>query len=777
MKKVYILSYLFFLSFQIIAQENDIFQNIRGRVEDKETQLPIKGATISITNLKPQKVTKTDEEGKFHFLNIKTGHYVIRAFAFGYEIDELSDVVVEAGSECMINFKLEPINMELEQVIVMPKNSKSKPLNSAAVVSAIQFSVEEASKFSGSINDPARMVSAFPGITSSHDADNQIIVRGNSPKGLVWQVEDIEIPNPNHLSDFGATGGTISMLSSFMMTNSDFISGTFPAEYGNVSSGIFDIHLRNGNDLYNQLNFQANVLGLDLSSEGPLKLGENSSYIFNYRYSTLFLLNRLGIKIVGDAIPDYQDLAFKVNIPSKKIGRLSLWGIGGLSKMTEKLNHLNYDYGYDMGTIGLHHKYWLGKKLFLKTSLAYSGSNNHFEQNQPDSSKIIYKYSIENRHLNFKTQLNYRINYQYNIKAGFDINHNPFTILIDKNDTLISSLKYSLNSNGTMLLYQGFINLNYKIGSKIASNLGLHTMYSNLNKKFYWEPRANIEWSFSHKMSLAGGFSRMHRSEPVAQYYYKTIDSLGNISYPNKKLDFLETDQYSLAYKYNISSNLFFKTEIYYQSLTNLPVKNEVGSHISTINTLSGIVPEPLINKGIGYNRGIEMMLQKFYEHGTYFLVSGTVFESKYKGYDTPWYSTAFDSKYALQLLWGREININNRKAIGFSIRYNYYGGRRYTPIDLEKSIQRGYAAYDEDHIFGAQAEPYSRIDFQFRYSSNHHNWTGEWRLDIQNLTNHQNMFGIHYNNYSQEIEKTYQLGLVPVIGYRISFTRVKPFI
>ncbi len=773
-----ILMTLFFLAFWLNAlpQQAKLYQNIRGKIKDAETQLPLEDAMISIENLNPVKRTNSSPSGEFHFLHIPVGHYRIRAQYIGYEVQEISDLYVEAGHEAIINIALKPIDMNLSEIIVVPINKKSAPLNPAAVVSAIQFSVEETSKFSGSINDPSRMVSAFPGITSSHDADNQIIVRGNSPKGLQWRIEDVEVPNPNHFSDFGATGGTVSMLSSFMMGNSDFLSGTFPTEYGNATSGIFDIHLRNGNDMYNEFDFQAGILGLVMATEGPLRIGENSSYLINYRYSTLNLLSRLGINIAGDAIPDYQDLAFKFNIPTKKTGNFDFWGLGGLSKLYESLNGLKNNYGYNLGIVGIRHKYWIGKKIFIKNSISLSGTNNHYELFNTDSAQSIYKYRIENLFTTLHSSLNYRYSPSISLKTGFDYSFNPFKFAIEKNDTLLSVLNYNLRTDGHISYTQAFTNLKYQFAPAWTTNIGIHLMYFSLNNKIYPEPRANLKWQIHPRHSISFGYADLHRSEPAEQYFYKTQDSTANTIYPNKNLNLMEANHFSLAYTYNISTNLFYRTEIYYQYLSQLPVKDEAGSPISTINTLSGLIAEPLVNKGIGINKGIEMMLQKFYEHGTYYLISVSLFESHYKGNNTPWYSTAFDNHYAIQVLGGREINISDRKMLAFSARINSYGGRRYTPIDLQKSIARGYAAYREDSIYGAQAEPYFRIDFQFRYVKHRPKWTGEWRLDIQNLTNHLNMFGIHYNNYTQKIEKTYQLGMIPIISYRVSFMHKRGF-
>lgn len=171
------------------------------------------------------------------------------------------------------------------------------------------------------------MAANFAGVSIVDDSRNDIIIRGNSPIGLLWRLDGVEVPNLNHFSAAGTTGGPVSMINNNLLANSDFFTSAFPAEYGNAMSGVFDLKMRNGNNQKREYVGQIGFNGFELGAEGPFKKGEGS-YIVNYRYSVLGLMSKIGMKSgTGDATPYYQDLSFKINLPRTKIGKLSLFEI------------------------------------------------------------------------------------------------------------------------------------------------------------------------------------------------------------------------------------------------------------------------------------------------------------------------------------------------------------------------------------------------------------------------------------------------------------------
>ncbi len=203
-----------------------------------------------------------------------------------------------------------------------------------ALSGAKQLNIEEGMRFAGSRNDPARMAQNFAGVSGANDGRNDIIIRGNSPSGVLWRAEGVDIPNPNHFSTFGATGGPVTILNTNTLRTSSFLTGAFPADYGNALAGAFDLRLRNGNkDKYEML-AQVGFNGFEAAAEGPLGKRGGASFLVDYRYSLIAAVHALGLSVgTGASVPNYQDLTVKINVPTKKAGTFGLFAMGGLSNI------------------------------------------------------------------------------------------------------------------------------------------------------------------------------------------------------------------------------------------------------------------------------------------------------------------------------------------------------------------------------------------------------------------------------------------------------------
>lgn len=303
-------------------------QTVRGIIVDKISQSPLPGVVVVLVNSNPLIGTSTDEEGRFKLTQVPVGKQTLKVSFIGYKENVMQNLSVNAGKELVLNVSLEEDIKSMSEVVVTAKVEKNKPLNDMSMVSTRAFSVEETQKFAAAVNDPARMATSFAGVVNGSDGGNMISIRGNSPNGLLWRMEGVEIPNPNHFSNVGTSGGGIAIISSQLLSNSDFSTGAFASEYGNALSGVFDLKLRKGNNQKREYTFQAGVLGVDVSTEGPFKKGYDGSYLVNYRYSTLGLLSKMGVPI-GDATTTFQDLSFNVSLPTKKLGTFGVFGFGG----------------------------------------------------------------------------------------------------------------------------------------------------------------------------------------------------------------------------------------------------------------------------------------------------------------------------------------------------------------------------------------------------------------------------------------------------------------
>lgn len=216
----------------------------------------------------------------------------------------------------VINVELEENAIKMDEVEVKASSEKDL-VNTMQMANMKSFSIEETERYAGSRQDPARMAQNFAGVQGTNDSRNDIVIRGNSPAGLLWRLEDIDIPNPNHFAVAGSAGGPQSIINNKYLSNSEFYTGAFPANYGNAVGGVFDLKMRNGNNEKHERTFQLGILGTEIALEGPISKKSGASYLVSYRYSTLALFGSFNINLGTSAIPNYQDIGIRLNFPTK----------------------------------------------------------------------------------------------------------------------------------------------------------------------------------------------------------------------------------------------------------------------------------------------------------------------------------------------------------------------------------------------------------------------------------------------------------------------------
>ena len=437
----------------------------------------------------------------------------------GYKEVMLQNLSVNSGKELVLTVSMEEDVTKMEEIEITAKVEKNKPLNEMSSVSTRAFSVEETQKFAAAANDPARMALAFAGVVAAGDGNNHISIRGNSPNGLLWRMEGVEIPNPNHFSNVGTSGGGISILSSQLLNNSDFSTGAFAAEYGNALSGVFDLKLRRGNNQKREYTFQAGVLGFDAAVEGPFKKGYDGSYLINYRYSTLSVLGKMGVPL-GDAITNFQDLSFNMYLPTKKLGAFTMFGFGGLSDQTayaqkdstlweeDDFYRSNSKFYANTGAVGLTHTRLFSNQSYLKTALVFSGSKNGYYQDRMESDYTTftreYQQKYDQTKVTASTVYTQKINVKSNIRAGLILNQLGYGLTQnDMTDTTV--LLEKINVKGGTQTAQAFFQWNYKLSRKLTTNAGLHYFQLLLNNSNSIEPRASLKYELTPKNNISMG--------------------------------------------------------------------------------------------------------------------------------------------------------------------------------------------------------------------------------------------------------------------------------
>jgi len=760
------------LSASTFAQKTG--QTVRGTVVDAFTGSPVIGATIQVIGSNPLINSLSNQNGEFTISNIQPGRWTFAASMVGYKSQSYSNIMVISGKETVLSFKLEEKVTNLSEVVVSNGQSKERPINETALLSARSFSVEETERFAGSLGDPARMVSNFAGVVVSNDARNDIIIRGNSPSGLLWKIEGVDVPNPNHFGSQGSTGGPVSMLNNNLLANSDFLTGAFPAEYGNALSGVFDLNLRSGNKEKYEFTGQVGFNGFELAAEGPIKLGKEApkgSFIVDYRYSTMQLVGKLGMNAgTGTAIPEYNDLSVIADLPTRKFGRFKFVGIYGNSFIrlnrsfdkTEATTHSQVGYATDFGAALdvsiLTHTLMLSENTKLKTSLSYQNSSSTTLNDTIDyenhSYFTNYAGTLAEKKEIISTLLKHRFSAEDNLSAGLSLNRfstsfkdSAYVKSLDKRITLTDVNKEP------SILYEGYVNWQHKFSDELTLNSGLHYQYYDLNLESALEPRLGLQWQFAPNQSLSVGYGLHSQIQPRSVYFYKEYHN-GVYSENNHDLNFR------------------IKAETYFQSLYNVPV-SRVNNEFSMLNAGSGYYIQrldSLENTGKGRNYGVELTAEKFLSDGWYALTTISLYDSKYQGFDHKWRNTAFNSNFAVNALAGYEWKVGKKNFLTLDLRTVWSGGMRYIPIDLPASISAGEQVFDAAHTYSTKYKDYFRTDLRIGFKQNFGKVSQEWGLDMQNVTNHSNLFSEQYNNQLQEVTTIYQQAFMPMMLYRINF-------
>ncbi|RDC63468.1 TonB-dependent receptor [Adhaeribacter pallidiroseus] len=771
----------------IMVFSQNLSQTIRGKVIDRESQTPLIGASISITNLNPVKGSITDAEGNFKLEKVPVGRHTLKINYIGYEEQTIPELLLGSGKELVLTVGLTESIRQMDEVVITAQPDKGKPLNDMATLSARSISVEETKRYAASVNDPARAAMSYAGVATTDDGGNEIVVRGNSPKGILWRLEGIEVPNPNHFGEEGASGGGISILSVNMIDNSDFFTGAFPAEYGNALSGIFDMKLRSGNNEKREHALQVGLLGVDFATEGPIKKNYKGSYLANYRYSTLGILSKIGVNIGGDAIPEFQDFSFKVLLPSTKAGIFTLWGIGGYSTQAqeavrdasewkEKEDRFDDIFKSGMGATGLSHVYFVNSKAYLETVLSLSGNFTKYRYDSIGTDynvNTIYQESFKNYAGRASVLYNHKINNQHTVRVGAIYSNLNFNLFSEgRNEDHNNQIERFVDNKGGTGLWQGYGQWKYRISEKVTLNTGLHYMRLALNGNSALEPRLGIRWNFAPNQALGAAFGTHSRNESMAVYFVQQPIGNGQYSQSNKDLELTKARHYVLSYDRLLREDLRFKVETYYQQLYNLAISPDSNNTLAALNSRNGLMPDSLVSNGTGRNYGVEMSLEKFFTNNYYFLVTSSLYNSKYTAADGIERNTRFNGQHILNALGGKEFKVgkNSGNLIGLNVRLLWAGGNRYTPLNIEQSRLQGKAVYYEKQSFASQAPDYFRTDIRVSYRKNRPKASYILSLDIQNATNRLNFYNQYYDEDTQSLKISTQTGLIPVLNYRIEF-------
>ncbi len=814
MKQSYIsfLVIVFIANMSILSRAQNIHQIIRGSVTDLDSEIPLIGANVILETEDTIIAAVSGANGFFSLQNVPIGRNTLKITYIGYKDLILSNIMVGSGKEVYLNIKLEESPVQIDEIVIKPSVSKISPINNMASISSRSFTVEETSRYPASVDDPLRMAKNFAGVVmTGEDQSNEIIVRGNSPRGLLWRIEGVPIFNPNHFSEEGTSGGGVCMISNNVLSNSDFYTGAWPAEFSDAISGVFDLNFRNGNHYKREYALQIGMLGVDFAAEGPFSKKSTASYLINYRYSTLAIFDALNLIIKeGDAVPDYQDISYKFYVPTKSLGVFTIWGLGGKSNQThtlkintylnnqgEEVNYIeNEGDTWDVysGVTGITNKIVLNNKSSIKTTFALVGRKEFQKKTyrlDPELNISRFGVGFEESYKLYNYYLssvyNLKINSKHSWRIGLNYKNNFFNAAKWEYNYNIGELGKWVDGKGNMNQIQGYIQSKNYLTNNLILYPGLSFTYVDFNKKTLFEPRMAVKWNIINKHTVGLGYG-LHGQLQSVSTYLMDLSSYGS-NYSNKNLDFTKSHHIVLSYDFNYSDYLRFKMELYYQYLFDVPVTNfDYYSSISdtlrkkTMGTYSTIfryddfVLTPLENKGTGKNYGIDLTLEKFLYKNWYYLITASFFESKYTGIDNIERNSLYNRNYVFNIVSGKEFFTSKNNVIGVNVRYVHAGGQRFIPVKEKMGTDNEgnnelLVYLDWDNIFEPKLPDYRRLDISLSFRINKKKVSHSIFLDIQNLFNRKNSGGVDYWDSNKD---TYiyweQYGLIPILKYRMEF-------
>ena len=784
------LLYLLFFFLTASLQAQDLVQTIRGTILDTDTKAPLIGANVVVVGSDPFMGTTTDLDGNFRLENVPVGRVNLKFSYIGYLERYVSNLEVNSGKEVVLNIDLEESVTDLEEVVISAEQNKRQAINEMATTSARQFSIEETGRYAGSRNDVSRMAANYAGVSNANDSRNDIVIRGNSPNGLLWRMEGLDIPGPNHFSGVGSNGGPVSMLNYNVISNSDFMTSAFPSEYGNGLSGVFDLSLRNGNNQKREYMFQLGALGTEFMVEGPFSKNYNGSYLVNYRFSTTSILTQMGIDFGFDGTADYQDLSFKVNLPTGKFGSFSLFGLAGNNIYeieAEERDEESFDESFaentndkfenELGIFGLSHLIRVSDKSYLRTVVGFTGKTSTGSSDSVSTvgEGVTPYFNSENSEskISVHSALNTKINAKNKIKTGVIVSRIGYTLEESLYNVSTQQLQPYTQGDGAEFLVQAYSQWQYKFTDQLTFNTGLHTQYFFLNESYAIEPRFGTRWAFAPGKALSLGYG-LHSQMQTLPVYLNATNTPNGVVTTNRDLGFTKSHHAVIGYDQAVNENTQLKVEAYYQSLFDVPIHGPgTSTSFSLLNEGASFIAsdeDSLYNDGVGRNVGLELTLERYFNRGFYYLVTASLFDSQYKGSDDVWRNTAFNGNYVTNFLAGKEFKVGDNNKIVLDLKVSLAGGRRYTPIDLEASQLAGEGVEIDSEAFSEQQREYFRTDAKITYRINRKKVSHEVFLNVDNLFNNQNVFAQTYSQRTNQIENVYQLGMFPTFQYKILF-------
>ncbi len=784
----------------IIGSNAATAQTLRGTVTDAATGEALIGATVKATGTEAMAVTNAT--GEYTLSNLKPGRYDLEVSYMGYDPSIIKEILVAGTKDVLVDVGMKESSSTLGEVIVRPRVNKLEPVNPLSLVGGKMLSMEEASRYAGGFNDPARIVSSFAGIGGTSD-NNGISIHGHSPSSLQWRLEGVQIYSPNHFADVLESGaGVIGAINSNIMANSDFYASAYGAEYSNAFSGVFDMRLRQGNSTKYEHYAQVGTMGAEMSSEGPLSTNGRSSYIVNYRYSLTTLANDLGAVDMEGEVVNFQDLNVNLHFPTRNSGTFNIFGIGMYDKSTqeepndvtswESLNDAEKFTTHNaLAIIGAKHRMQLPGNWTWQTTAVYNYNlikaddayflfdfDNHQLLNADKA--LDYDHTKqENQQATLTTSLARQLTPHFYTKLGGTYTHNFYNLSYSKADYIYQpqTIHQLIDASGNTGLANVYVSNSWKPrGSIFALNFGLAANYFLLSKELSVEPRLQAQWKPDTRNTFSAGYGLNSLMEKLDVYF--TPDQNG-IAGAGQGLGLSKNHQMTIAYSHLFNDNLNLTVEGFYQYGFHIPVSADPNGTFCLVNRIDIVPTEPLAAKGNLRNYGVDATLEHYMKNGFYATLNGSLYDMKYRAQDGIWRDTRLNRGYIVKLLGGKEWMLGNKgkNVLNISAKGTYMGGIHHTPIDIaatEAAYERGQylyqVIYDESRAMEEQYDPMFVLDLTLSYKITGRKVSHTIAFHGVNLFDAKSPTYDSYNFATHSVKTWQSTASYPNLYYRIDF-------
>jgi len=755
-------------------------QLIEGLLIDAETLEPLGGVIVFVEDSYPIISTSSDADGYFRLDRVPLGRQTLKAQKAGYRTFYTDNIVLRSSKPAYLE-----ASMEAQKDLKWGDDFReNRPLNSFSVVSTRSFNVEETQRYPGAINDPSRMALSFPAVQSYWDNNADMIIRGNPTATQTFFLEGVELLGMGHFAAPMSRNGGVSALSIALLDKSDFSAGGFAAEYGNAQSAVLDMHFRKGNPNQQAYSFRFGLIGIDFSAEGPIQRGQ-SSFLLNYRYSTLGVLSQFGLYVVRSNVANtFQDLSFNLSWESKdRRKELRFFGLGGLgseqwlikedsTNWINRLDHNSIDSRTANGTLGLKYSEVLGKGAYFQATAGASVNGTIYNvNNAPMDSTRIESNSLLVQQYSLSGVYSKKLDQKFRLKTGlnlygqlYDLHHDYYNYDAERLDTFLATgLKFNYWA-------RGYAQIQWNLSKRWQILAAGAFLFQGYNNTYCLEPRTALMYRPSKKTKLALSYGVYGQLLPLGTYETQTKIN------PNETLEIANSQHLILSWRQALRYDLSTLVEAWYQYGSNQPIGSEAGSTFWLYNQRKSFGRVPLASLGANRNYGIDLSIEKVFRRGFFLMSSLSLFRSNYRAIDNNWYRSRYDNHFVANFTTGYEWTLPRGGRLLCSARLLANGGYRYMPADTAASLAQNRMVFDESqgYSLGQSDEDvpvYYRLDFRLAYRKNYKKSSLTLSLDVQNMSNNlNNLYQPFYHFQEDRIYNAYQSGILPVIAMELDF-------